>query len=145
MAHPGGRPIKYKPEYAGEAKKLCKMGLTDAQLAEFFDVSVVTLNSWKGKHPEFLKSLKVGKAICDDLVERSMYQMAVGYALPEDKVFQYQGEPVIVPTLKQIPADPGAAKSWLANRRPEDWRDKQEVIIRGLAERLEEADERTGQ
>lgn len=32
-----GRPTKYKPEYAEQASKLCALGATDAQLADFFE------------------------------------------------------------------------------------------------------------
>lgn len=35
----GGRPSKYKPEYAGQAKKLCMLGQTDAEMASFFGVA----------------------------------------------------------------------------------------------------------
>ncbi len=48
-----GRPTKYKAEYAEQAAKLCKLGATDAQLADFFEVSVSTVNLWKVEHREF--------------------------------------------------------------------------------------------
>ena len=56
-----GRPSKYKPEHAKAAAKLCKLGATDAQLADFFEVSVSTINLWKVQHKEFSESLKDGK------------------------------------------------------------------------------------
>ena len=124
---PAGRPTDYKDEYAEEAKKLCEYGLTDAQMAEFFGVSIPTFNAWKGKHPEFLKSLKAGKEIADDLVVRSLYQRAVGYDYHEDKIFNNQGEELIVPTIKHQPADVSAIKLWLVNRRGDEWKDKQDV------------------
>jgi hypothetical protein len=34
-----GRPTSYKAEYAAQALKLCKLGLTDKELAEYFEVS----------------------------------------------------------------------------------------------------------
>lgn len=121
---PRGRKTAYKKEYAKEAKKLSEWGLTDAQMAEFFGVSIVTFNAWKGRHPEFLKSLRVGKETADNQVERSLYARAVGYDYPEDKIFNHNGEPLVVPTVKHVPPDPGAAKLWLTNRRPDDWREK---------------------
>ena len=138
----GGRPTAYKKEYIKQAKKLSEYGLTDAQMAEFFSVSIPTFNAWKAKHPEFLKSLKVGKDISDNQVERALYNRAVGYDYPEDKVFNNNGEPLIVPTTKHVPPDPGAAKMWLTNRRGEDWREKQEIEHThkiGLAERIQRA------
>ena len=41
----GGRPSSYKPEYAKMARHLCKLGATDADLAEAFGVSVVTIDN----------------------------------------------------------------------------------------------------
>lgn len=53
-----GRPSAYKPEYAEQARKLCLLGHTDAELASFFDVSEQTINAWKHAHPDFLESIK---------------------------------------------------------------------------------------
>jgi hypothetical protein len=59
----GGRPSKYKSEYAEIAQKLCaKSGFTDMQLAKWFEVNVDTIYQWKLKHPECAEALKVGKA-----------------------------------------------------------------------------------
>ena len=121
---PGGGPTKYSKDFCEKALKLSEYGLTDSQMAEFFGVSIPTFNAWKGKHPEFLKSLKVGKEHSDDLVERSLYERAVGYDYHEDKIFQNNGEPVIVPTTKHMPGDVGAAKMWLTNRRRETWSER---------------------
>lgn len=35
---PGGRPTKYKPEYVEQSAKLCALGATDMELADFFEV-----------------------------------------------------------------------------------------------------------
>ena len=120
------RKSKYQPEYVGQARKLCLLGATDAQLADFFNVSEVTLNAWKSKHPEFLKSLKEAKAELDSTVERRLFERATGYSHPEDKIFQHDGKPLVVPTTKHYPPDTTAAILWLKNRQPERWRDKQE-------------------
>lgn len=123
---PPGRPSKYKEEFVEQAEKLCALGLTDVELAQFFGVSEVTLNAWKSKYPDFLKSLKVGKEHADTRVERSLYQRAIGYSHPEDKIFNDSGKPMIVPTIKHYPPDTTAAIFWLKNRKSADWRDKQD-------------------
>jgi uncharacterized protein YjcR len=83
----GGRPSKYKSEYAEIAKKLCaKCAFTDTQLADWFEVSVRTINEWKLKHPEFAEALKVGKAETDDLVERGTVAGITGYYVTEDEM-----------------------------------------------------------
>jgi len=49
----GGRPTKYKPEFAKVAAQMCKLGVTDADLAAAFDVTTVTVWNWQARHPEF--------------------------------------------------------------------------------------------
>ena len=75
----GGRPTEYRPEYNEQARKLCLLGATDAQLADFFGVSETTINNWKLAHPEFLESLKAGKEKADALVAHALYHRAIGY------------------------------------------------------------------
>jgi hypothetical protein len=53
-----GRPSSYKPEFTKMARRLCKLGAKDADLADAFEVSVVTIDNWKNRYPEFLGSLK---------------------------------------------------------------------------------------
>lgn len=121
-----GRPTSYKPEYAEQARKLCLLGATDKQLADFFGVSEQSLNVWKGKHPEFVESLKIGKVDADNRVKQSLYHRALGYSHPEDKIFNDGGKPLIVATTKHYPPDTTACIFWLKNRDPENWRDKPE-------------------
>ncbi len=52
------RPTKYQEAYAEQARKLCLLGYTDAELADFFEVSESTINKWKLDYPEFSESIK---------------------------------------------------------------------------------------
>ena len=140
--HPGGRPSKYKPEFAEQALKLCEMGATDYELADFFKVDVVTIHRWRHSKPEFCKAVISGKENSDERVERSLYHRAVGYTFVSEKIFQYQGEVVRAKTVEHVPPDPGAAMNWLKNRRADTWREKQEIEVSGtvhLAERIARA------
>jgi hypothetical protein len=121
--HPGGRPPKYKAEYVDQARMLMRLGATDREVAQFFKVDPVTIYRWSLQHPKFCKALRVGKGPADDRVERSFYNRAVGYSYDSEKVFQYEGVPVIVPIVEHVPPDTGAALSWLKNRRPQKWRE----------------------
>ena len=47
------RPSKYKPEFAAQAAKLCALGATDVEIADFFEVDVRTIHRWKGEFEEF--------------------------------------------------------------------------------------------
>jgi hypothetical protein len=79
----GGRPTDYKTEYAEQTYKLCLLGATDKELANFFDVVESTINLWKQEHSEFSESIKRGKFQADANVADRLYQRATGYEHPE--------------------------------------------------------------
>lgn len=118
----GGRPTKYKKEYVEQARKLCKLGATTQELADFFNVSGFTIDQWAIVHEEFSRAIKVGKSPADDRVEQSLYHRAMGYSHPETIVKVVSGELVKVEVMKHYPPDPMALNFWLRNRRPKDWR-----------------------
>lgn len=118
----GGRPSKYKKEYANIAKKMCELGATDFDIIQALQIATSTFYLWKHEHPEFSESLKVGKKSTDDRVEMSLYRKAVGYEYEAVKIFQFQGEEVVVPYTEIQHPDTTAAIFWLKNRRPEKWR-----------------------
>src|SRR5437879_6362163 len=74
-----GRPSAYKPEYAGDAEKLCLLGATDADMADFFDVAESTVALWKRTHAEFSESIKRGKAQADATVADRLFKRATAY------------------------------------------------------------------
>ena len=125
MAKANGRPTKYKKEYDEQAAKLCKLGATDVQLADFFGVTEKTLNNWKHEHPRFLQSLKKGKVFSDDKVEMALYDRAIGYEYDEVKEEQSEQGMKRTVTTKRI-QDNTAAIFWLKNRKPDQWREKVE-------------------
>lgn len=121
-----GRPTKYKEEYAEQARKLCKLGATDVQLSDFFNVSKSTLNLWKLKHESFSDSLKIGKGIPDENVKRSLYDRAMGYSCLESKLNVVNGELIETVIEKHYPPDPTSMIFWLKNRCPSEFKDKVE-------------------
>jgi hypothetical protein len=121
------RPSKYNPKMNEQVYKLCLLGATDKQIADFFDVSEQTINAWKKTEPEFLESLKEGKDDADAVIAQSLFHRAKGYSHPEDKIFNDSGSPLVVPTTKHYPPDTTACIFWLKNRQPTLWRDKQEI------------------
>ncbi|EAX47547.1 conserved hypothetical protein [Thermosinus carboxydivorans Nor1] len=131
MARGRGRPTEYKAEYAEQAYKLCLLGATDKEIADFFGVNEKTLNNWKQKHPDFLQSLKEGKEEADAKVAKSLYHRALGYSHEAVKIMQYEGEVIQVPYIEHYPPDTTACIFWLKNRQPKLWRDKVEQEITG--------------
>lgn len=117
-----GRPTKYKEEYAEQAYKLCLLGHTDEELAQFFEVHVSTIYQWKIDYPEFSDAIKNGKEFADVEVVRSLYKRATGMSLKKQVV---KGEGAIVEVEDEIPPDTTAMIFWLKNRQPKKWRDKQ--------------------
>lgn len=132
-----GRPSKYKNEYAEQAFKLCLLGATDKEMADFFEVEESTLNNWKKDYPEFLESIKKGKDCADANVADRLYQRARGYEhddieLKVVSVGQGQGSEVQeIPIRKYYPPDTTAAIFWLKNRQREKWRDTQNHEVTG--------------
>lgn len=143
----GGRPSKYNPDiFPEQALKLCKLGAMDKQIADFFDVSVESIDKWKQAHPKFLQSLKEGKDYYDSVrVESSLLQRALGYEFTETKVEEIEltggkgKDKITIPatkvttTRKFIPPSTTAQIFWLVNRQPDRWQhvNKTEVNHKG--------------
>lgn len=132
--HPGGRPTKYRPEFAPQAEKLCRLGAVNGVLAEFFDVSVVTLRRWAAEYPEFCTALEVGVEAANVQVRRSLFHKAVGYDYAEQQAVKLRDRGAdgsvterveVVEVQKHCPADTTAIKFWLVNKDPKNFRDVQ--------------------
>lgn len=123
------RPSKYKPEFNEQAFKLCLMGATDKELAQFFEVDERTINEWKQSKEGFSQSLKRGKDLADANVGARLYERALGYEHPSEDIKVINDEVVRIPIIKVYPPDTTACIFWLKNRQPAKWRDKQEVSV----------------
>lgn len=128
---PAGRPTKYKPEYVSQAAKLCRLGATDAQLADFFGVAVSTVALWKVQHKEFSDALSIPKEAADRAVEASLYKRAMGYEHDEVDIRVIEGQIVKTEIRKFYPPDTTAAIFWLKNRRPTEWRELKALELTG--------------
>ena len=89
-------------------------GLTDEQIAEKLNISKDTFYKYKKNHTDFSDSLKKGKEVVDYQVENALLQNALN------------GN-----TTAQI--------YWLNNRKPKQWRNKQDIDISSNGETLAEA------
>lgn len=115
-------------------------GLTDEQIAEKLDISVASFYNYKNEHLEFLESLKKGKEVADYEVENALFKKALGYNAKVKKALKvkevlYENGKKLKETERieyaedevHIPADTTAQIFWLKNRKPNVWRDKQEI------------------
>jgi len=136
----GGRPSKFDTIDMEQVRLLTLDGWDDQRMADFFKITKATWNNWKKAHEEFFASLKDWKLEADHEVEMRLYKRAIGYVHPEDKIFVNDGTPLIVPTEKHYPPDTTAAIFWLKNRKPAEWRDKQDIdlnVTSDIAEMLD--------
>ena len=117
-------------------------GLTDEQIAGNMGINVRTLYLWKKKNVQIFQSLKVGKDVADIEVENALRKKALGFRETEQTVstrrtVEYENgkrvrevtEPVVTEVEKYYPPDTTAQIFWLKNRKPEQWRDKQEQKV----------------
>jgi hypothetical protein len=125
----GGRPSEYRPEFADIARGMARLGGTDFEISEELGVTTQTLWRWRSKYPEFCYALDEGKEAFDTRIERSLAMRAIGYSIHTERVFQYEGSIVRADIVEHIAPDVGAIKLWLSNRKPDQWREKQELRL----------------
>lgn len=115
-------------------------GLTDKQIAEKIGVGYSTFTSWKAKKIEIQEALKKGKAPVDFKVENQLLKSALGYTVTVKKPVKLRkkmNKPGVgtveeerieyVEEEQYIPPVPAAQFFWLKNRKPDKWREKQEI------------------
>jgi len=128
---------KDAPAQVRELAKTHTDGMTDEEVAAHFGVQDRTIRNWAKRNPDFLQALIDCRALIDGEVERSLYRATQGYVAEEVKEFREvtydengkQVERVVrrEVTKKYVAPNTTAQIFWLKNRRPRDWRDKQEV------------------
>lgn len=121
-------------------------GLTDEQLAKNMGITTATLYEWKNRFPTISETLKKGKEVIDYEVAGALLKRALGYKYkeitreqvrdPETGEYKLQ---ITKEVTKEVAPDVTAQIFWLKNRKPKDWRDKQEIEHSGSVEnRLKE-------
>jgi hypothetical protein len=112
-----GAPSKYEKVNLIQLEKICRLGATDEQLADFYDVHRDTISEWKTKHPEFSDTLKRGKMLADAEIVNSLYHRALGYSHEDIDIKMFEGKIIKTPIIKHYPPDTTAAIFWLKNRQ----------------------------
>ena len=128
-----------------------KDGLTDEQIAHNMGIAYSTLKNWKDNHSAILAALKKGKEVVDREVENALFERALGGVHEVRKTFKVkrtfydaQGRKCEKEELQTgidevyVPGDTTAQIFWLKNRKPEQWRDKQEIQDTTAIERLDD-------
>lgn len=109
-------------------------GLTDEQISKNLGISKTTFYKYKDEHIELSELLKKGKEVVDYEVENSLLKRALGYEYEEktyetvyDKNVDRYVEKLTKRVTKQVAPDTTAQIFWLKNRKPKEWREKQEI------------------
>lgn len=103
-------------------------GLTDKQIANNMGVSTATLYNYKRDYLEILEALKKGKEVVDIQVENALLKRALGYKYKETtRELTDNGIEVTKIVEKEVVPDTTAQIFWLKNRKPSEWRDKQQL------------------
>ena len=126
------------PEGLLKLEAWARAGLIDEQIAENIGINTSTLYEWKKRYPEISESLKKGKEVVDIQVENALLRRALGYEYTEvtQEVCENAetGEMELHVTkkvTKEVIPDTTAQIFWLKNRRPDKWRDKQDMELSG--------------
>ncbi len=120
---------KYTEAMDEQARKLCLLGYTNAEMALFFNVQPATIDNWLAQIPSFRKSVSAGKAPADALVAESLYQRGRGYSHPATDIRVIDNQVVKTEYVKHHPPDTAAAIFWLCNRSPKGWQNRRQLFV----------------
>jgi len=123
-------------------------GFTVEEICDKLKINPATFYRYRKNHPELEDALAVGRDLSDYRVENALFKRAVGYDIPVVEVTEKQVladedgnsagnegengvaavlERTVKRTAKHIPGSVQAQRIWLNNRRPDKWRDRQEI------------------
>lgn len=136
------------PEGLLKLESWAREGLTDEQIASNIGITRKTLYSWKEKYGNICNALKKGKEIVDIQVENALLKRALGYDYEEitkevvlNPVTGKTEMKVTKVVTKEIKPDVTAQIFWLKNRKPEQWKDNQNLHISGLEDEKNKLDD----
>lgn len=113
-----GPPKAYKPEYAKQVLEAAGTGGTDQEIMTMLGIGPDVMMLWKTCYPMFEAALRenaeANQRARTERVRSAIYQRAVGYELPSEKIVQVGNKVKRITTFEHIPADVGAAKLWMS-------------------------------
>lgn len=118
-------------------KAYCRNGADNRGICKRLGIGLSTFKRIQKENPEFNELLKEGKDEADLKVESALYRRALGYSVEETVTEVKVGEDgsaqttVVKKVKKHIAGDTTAQIFWLKNRKPNYWRDKQDINVTG--------------
>lgn len=89
-------------------------GLIEKQIAKNMSVAYSTFRVWKTEHPEIAEAVRKGKEVVDREVENTLFKSATGFIGPDGRYY---------------PPNITAQIFWLKNRKPDRWREKNDIAL----------------
>ncbi len=80
---------KYRDDFPLLAEGYAREGMIDVEIAAKLGINKDTLYKYQKKYPEFLESIKKGKAPVDFMVENALLKRALGYEYVETTTVEY--------------------------------------------------------
>jgi len=109
-----------------------RLGLSDVQIAHNMGIHPSTLYEYYQQFQDISEAIKRGKAVADYEVENALYKSATGFEYDEViyEIDRETGKQVEIKRVtKIIPPSNTAQIFWLCNRKPSEWRQKQQVEV----------------
>lgn len=105
-------------------------GLIDKQIAHNMGVAWSTLKIWKNRFPELAEAISKSKEVADREVENALYKRALGYWVTETETTTFSdGTTKTTEKRRHIVPDTTAQIFWLKNRKPDEWREKNDLTL----------------
>lgn len=119
-------------------------GLIEKQIAHNMGVAYATLREWKKTFPEIGEALRKGKEVVDREVENALFKSAIGFMKKIKKPVKIREVEYDAKTGKKIrelekwvqveeeiyiAPQVTAQIFWLKNRKPDQWREKNDLTL----------------
>lgn len=138
-----GRKSDYLDLFAQQVKNLCLLnqGITDEDIARFFEKDVSCISNWKVRHPEFKEAIRAGKEASNTEIAAALYKRAKGGLYLHQKEVKLKRteydengkkkkeweEYKIVDLLEDVPPDTQAGMYFLNNRAKLNWQARSSI------------------
>lgn len=114
--------------------ELARSGYTDKEISRYIGVSYSAFRQYLKKNLTLTAAIKKAKSKADLTVENTLYKRANGYDVVEEYLEYVPGGDGVKTTVKSVKklkkhivGDVTAMIFWLKNRKPDNWRDKQNI------------------
>lgn len=119
-------------------------GLIEKQIAHNMSIGESTLRTWKNNFPDIAEALRKGKEVVDREVENALFKSALGFMQKIKKpvrIREVEYDPKSGKKIKEsekwvqveeevfIPPQVTAQIFWLKNRKPDQWREKNDLTL----------------